>query len=114
MPADGMRATGSPEPRFGTPVSARCEVYPIFENWKDRCFDRLEADRLNPPYPRGRDDDCKRLLTSTRKYLGFVSKSAARFCPPLRLRCMSGDSYDGRAVWLIKTFILPRTLGPRA
>ncbi len=31
MPADGMRATGSPERRFGTPVSvARYKIYQTF------------------------------------------------------------------------------------
>ena len=35
MPADGMRATSSPERRFGTPASvARCKVCPSFLTMK--------------------------------------------------------------------------------
>jgi hypothetical protein len=31
-----------------------------------------------------------------RKHLGFTNNSAARFWPPLRLRCTTGDGYGGR------------------
>jgi hypothetical protein len=51
MPADGMRATGSPARRFSTPVSvARQKVYPGLLTIKRPSF------QLTPSRPAGGDD----------------------------------------------------------